>query len=239
VASRTGERTLRFAGGWARVGPWHDQPDVAHVVVATDQRLSASAVRDCVARVRAAGYRAAVTSPLTAAAALPFLSEGFESREQLHVLEHPVSDLERPRSTGFELGRGGRRDRDAVVALDRRAFPPDWQLGESGLREALRATPSVRFRVARHPGDPGLSAFAVTGRAGRQGYLQRLAVDPDTRRRGLGRALVVDALRWVRRTGGRSCLVNTQADNQDALALYEACGFRRLPSGLGVLGCAW
>ena len=79
----------------------------------------------------------------------------------------------------------------------------------------------------------------MTGRAGRQGYLQRLAVDPDTRRRGLGRALVVDALRWVRRTGGRSCLVNTQADNQDALVLYEACGFRRLPSGLGVLGCAW
>jgi len=239
VASRTGERTLRFAGGWARVGPWHDQPDVAHVVVATDHRLSLPAVRDCVARVRAAGYRAAVTSPLTAAAAVPFLAEGFESREQLYVLEHPLSDLERRAGTGLELGRGWRRDRAAVVALDRRAFPPDWQLGQSGLREALRATPSVRFRVAHRPGDPGIVAFAVTGRAGRQGYLQRLAVDPDARRGGLGRALVVDALRWVRRSGGRSCLVNTQTDNQDALALYEACGFRRLPSGLGVLGCAW
>lgn len=239
MASRTGERTLRFAGGWARVGPWHDQPDVAHVVVATDQRLSTPAVRDCVARVRAAGYRAAVTSPLTASAALPFLSEGFESREQLHVLEHPLTDLARPSGTGPQLRRGWRRDRAEVIALDRRAFPPDWQLGDSGLREALRATPSVRFRVAHLPEGDRLGAFAVTGRAGRQGYLQRLAVDPAARRSGLGRALVVDALRWVRRTGGRSCLVNTQADNQDALALYDACGFRRLPSELGVLGCAW
>ncbi|HEV2993775.1 MAG TPA: GNAT family N-acetyltransferase [Acidimicrobiia bacterium] len=239
MASRTGERTLRFAGGWARVGPWHDQPDVAHVVVATDQRLSAPAVRDCIARVRAAGYRAAVTSPLTAAAAVPFLSEGFEPREKLHVLEHPLTDLARPAGPGPHLRRGWRRDRPEVVALDRRAFPPDWQLGDSGLREALRATPSVRFRVADRPGDERIVAFAVTGRAGRQGYLQRLAVDPDARRGGLGRTLVVDALRWVRRTGARSCLVNTQADNQDALALYEACGFRQLPSGLGVLGCAW
>lgn len=239
VASRTGERTLRFAGGWARVGPWHDQPDVAHVVVATDQRLSPPAVRDCVARVRAAGYRAAVTSPLTTAAAVPFLSEGFESREHLHVLEHPLTDLARRSGAGPELRRGWRRDRVEVIALDRRAFPPDWQLGDSGLREALRATPSVRFRVAHRPGDPRIAAFAITGRAGRQGYLQRLAVHPDAQRGGLGRALVVDSLRWVRRSGGRTCLVNTQTDNQDALALYEACGFRRLPSGLGVLGCAW
>jgi len=239
VASRTGERTLRLAGGWARVGPWHDEPEVAHVVVATDQRLSVPAVRDCVASVRAAGYRAAVTSPLTDAAAVPFLSEGFESREQLYVLEHPLSGLERRPARGPQLRRAGRRDRPAVVALDRRAFPPNWQLGDSGLREALRATPAVRFRVAHRPDDPTIAAFAVSGRAGRQGYLQRLAVDPDARRAGFGRTLVVDALRWVRRTGGRSCLVNTQADNQDALALYEACGFRRLPSGLGVLGCAW
>ena len=239
MASRTGERTLRFAGGWARVGPWHDQPDVAHVVVATDRHLSVAAVRDCVARVRAAGYRAAVTSPLTAAAAVPFLAEGFASRERLHVLEHPLAEIELLPRGGPRLRRGGRRDRDAVVALDERAFSSAWRLGQSGLREALRATPAVRVRVAQRPDDPNLAAFAVTGRAGRQGYLQRLAVDPTAQRRGFGRALVVDALRWVRRTGGRSCLVNTQTDNHDALALYEACGFRRLPSGLGVLGCAW
>jgi len=239
VASRTGERTLRFAGGWARIGPWHDELDIAHVVVPTDRHLSAAAVRDCVARVRAAGYRAAVTSPLTAAATVPFLAEGFTPREQLHVLEHPLTEVEPLPRGGPRLRRGRRGDRDAVVAVDDRAFPASWRLGHSGLREALRATPAVRLRVASRPDDPNLAAFAVTGRAGHQGYLQRLAVDPATQRRGFGRTLVVDALRWVRRTGGHSCLVNTQADNHDALALYEACGFRRLPSGLGVLGCAW
>jgi hypothetical protein len=30
--------------------------------------------------------------------------------------------------------------------------------------------------------------------------------------------------------------VNTQWDNEVALALYQSCGFRRLPVGLSVLG---
>ena len=75
----------------------------------------------------------------------------------------------------------------------------------------------------------------MTGRAGHHGYLQRLAVHPSARGRGFGRALIDDALRWIRRGGARQCLVNTQAYNYDALALYEECGFERLPTGLAVL----
>ena len=37
-------------------------------------------------------------------------------------------------------------------------------------------------------------AYAVTGLSGNQGYLQRLAVHPDHRRSGLGRALAITAL---------------------------------------------
>ena len=39
-----------------------------------------------------------------------------------------------------------------------------------------------------------MGGFAITGRAGVTGYLQRLAVDPAHRRRGLARRLVDDAL---------------------------------------------
>ena len=75
----------------------------------------------------------------------------------------------------------------------------------------------------------------MTGRAGRRGFLQRLAVDPAREGHGLGRALVLDGLVWLRRRGVERVVVNTQEANQRALALYEQLGFRRQHAGLAVL----
>ena len=87
-----------------------------------------------------------------------------------------------------------------------------------------------------HPdGGREIVGYAITGRAGPRGYLQRLAVDPLLQRRGIGAALVRDGLRWLRRWGAREVLVNTQVDNRAALALYEALGFRLQADGLAVL----
>ena len=76
----------------------------------------------------------------------------------------------------------------------------------------------------------------MTGRSGRSGYLQRIAVHADARRRGFARTLIADALWWLRRHAVDRALVDTQLDNTAALSLYESCGFRRLPVGLCVLG---
>jgi len=236
VASRTGERTLRLAGGWCRIGVWRDRADVAHLVLPTETALSPDGVEDCLARVRAAGFRAVVTSPLAPDAARPFLDAGLATREELHLLVHRLRGVPRTGGDGRVTSRGWRGDRAAVLDLDARSFSPAWHLGASGLREALTATPRVRFRVVRPGSDPRPVAYAITGQAGSHGYLQRLAVDPAARRHGFGRALVHDALRWLRRHGARRCLVNTQSDNRDALRLYESCRFERLPSGLAVLG---
>lgn len=235
MASRTGERTLRFAGGWARVGPWREHRDVAHLVLSTESVVSAAAVAECVARLRRDGYGSVVTSPFTEAAAAPFLAAGFVHREHLHLLAHSLELVARFDADRPPVRRAWRGDRAAVLDIDAHAFMPSWRLGAAGLREALRATPSVRFRVGHHPGDPFPVAYAVMGRAGHHGYLQRLAVHPSQRGRGFGRALIDDGLRWVRRGGARRCLVNTQENNRDALELYERCGFERLPTGLAVL----
>ncbi len=235
MASRTGERTLRLAGGWARIGPWRDHTDVGHLVLATEGILTPAAVQECVVRVRAAGFGAVVTSPLTLTAAAPFLDAGFSTREELHLLVHRLQPLPHARAVRGSVRRAWRGDRGAVVALDDRSFAPSWRFGAGGLRDALTATPAVRFRVVARPADPTPVAYAVTGRAGGHGYLQRLAVDPSARGAGFGRALVVDALRWLHRHRAERCLVNTQADNRDALRLYETCGFERSPSGLVVL----
>jgi ribosomal protein S18 acetylase RimI-like enzyme len=160
----------------------------------------------------------------------PFLTAGFEPRERLHLLAHDLTPPPEPIRAPIRRARRG--DRQAVLDVDGRAFPQFWQLDEQGLVEALAATPASRFRVAA---DPGVVGYAICGRAGRRGYLQRLAVHPQHQASGLGRALVVDALRWMRRRGADRAVVNTQESNTRALELYERMGFRRLAAGLAVL----
>jgi ribosomal protein S18 acetylase RimI-like enzyme len=258
VAERiTGGRARHHSFGWARATPWRGRRDIAHLVLGDRVPTDPSVVDACLHALQRAGYRAVVTSAVAPADALPFVDAGFDVRERLHLLQHDLDDLP-PRGTEPRSRRAWRNDRDGVLALDDLAFDAFWRLGASGLREALHATPSVRFRVGdgRHGrpspketplaastnggGDSGNGlvgpvAYAITGRAGRQGYLQRVAVHPAGRRHGWGRALVLDALRWLRRHDTRRALVNTQWTNDAALALYESCGFRQLPVGLCVL----
>jgi [ribosomal protein S18]-alanine N-acetyltransferase len=193
-------------------------------------------VERCLARLRGAGYGEVVTNALTPVDSLPFVDAGFTVRERLHLLSHDLSGLEVPTRSSR---RARHADRDVVLRLDARAFAPSWRLaGHGGLTDALRATPVARFRVAENRIAEGTAVvgYAISGRAGDHGYLQRVAVDPGAQGQGWGRALVADGLRWVRRRGAVRALVNTQLANTAALSLYESCGFRRLPVGLCVLG---
>ncbi len=226
---------MRWRGGWARLGPWRGNPEIGHVVVGASAPATQVAVEDCVERLRMLGFEAVVTSALTPKDALAFVDAGFEVRERLHLLEHLGEPPPAPGASLPHTRRARRSDRAAVVDVDTRAFPPFWQLEAAGLEEAIRATPTARFRVVEGPG-ARIAGYAITGRAGRNGYLQRLAVDPTARRAGFGRALVYDALQWLHRHDVSRTLVNTQLDNSRAVALYESCGFRRLPTGLCVLG---
>lgn len=189
-----------------------------------------------VTRLRALGVERIVTGALAPGERAPFLANGFGHHEHLHLLRH---DLQRlpiglDGTDGSTGRRARRRDRPGVLALDHRAFDDFWALDHRGLDDAVRATPTTRFRVVPGRGRAALG-YAVTGRASERGYLQRLAVDPDAQGGGIGRALVVDALRWLRRSGARTAVVNTQAHNHAALHLYRGLGFVDEPDGLTVL----
>ncbi len=77
--------------------------------------------------------------------------------------------------------------------------------------------------------------YAVTGRAGPRGYLQRLAVEPAVSGRGFGTLLVDDALEWLSARSVHTVMVNTQETNARALELYRRIGFVSEPEGLVVL----
>lgn len=223
---------VRWRGERARVGVWRGDDRAATVNPVPDTPpLSGQFVDRVLAELRERGFCSAVTGALTPAESLGFLDAGFRVREELHLLEHPMVELPAP-APGPRRAR--RADRPAVLDLDARSFDDFWHLDDAGLDEAVRATPSSRFRVVGGPGH-SVAGYAVSGRAGVRGYLQRLAVDPSTRRQGIGRALVADALAWMGARGVRRALVNTHVGNEAALCLYRSCGFELLPTPLRVL----
>ena len=220
-------------GDVLRVARWKGDPTIALLTTIPGRpRPLREELARSLERVAAEGYHAVLTGAVEVAEAGVYLDTGFEERARLHVLGRPLDDL--PASTGaYEFHRARRRDRAQVHAVDRAGFGEFWQLDAGGIDDAINATPEAHFRVARRE---AVIAYAICGRAGHQGYVQRLAVHPDHRRAGIGRELVVDGLHWMRRRGARDALVNTQIENDDALALYESLGFRRRGLGLCVLG---
>ncbi|MFL6204259.1 MAG: GNAT family N-acetyltransferase [Acidimicrobiales bacterium] len=232
----TGHRLLPGTDPRPRVGPWRGDTSVAHLTPGRGRPTLAS-VHRVVDDLAATGYRTAITGALSVPDQLPFLQAGFEVHERLHLLVRSVEPL--PEATPAHLRRARHADRPRVLEVDSAAFPSFWRLDGPGLADALAATPSARFRVAtdRRAGRR-VVGYAVTGRAGPRGYLQRLAVEPGHQRAGIGGALVVDGLRWLRRWGAKEVLVNTQEGNEPAVRLYEALGFALRPEGLAVLRLA-
>jgi ribosomal protein S18 acetylase RimI-like enzyme len=120
------------------------------------------------------------------------------------------------------------------LEVDGAAFAPFWRLDHAGLREALKATRQHHLRVVLGP-RRAVAGYAICGVSGRRGFVQRLAVAPDAQGRGIGKALLLDGLYWLRARGAEEVAVNTQVGNETALSLYRRVGFRDDPGGLAVL----
>lgn len=231
----TGHRILPGTDGRLRISAWRGDRNTAHLTPGRG-RLTAAVVAHALVELAEGAYGTALTAALPAAEQGPFLDAGFEVHERLHLLVRTLDDLPQVAPASADLRRGHHADRPAVLAVDAAAFPTFWRLDKAGLEDALAATPTSRLRVAIGRTDPrSLVGYAVTGRAGTRGYLQRLAVDPPAQGAGTGAALVVDGLRWLRRWGAKEVLVNTQESNAAAVRLYERLGFRLQTEGLAVL----
>lgn len=238
VGTTANVQVIRWGGEEARTGPWRGDHQVAYLnPAAGGPAPSAAFVRRCLDQLAANGFSRVVTAALAPLDQAGFLGAGFHVEERLRVLVHDLDPLPEPPFLDpvlQVLRRCRDTDRAAVLDVDHQAFGPFWQLDQHGLEEALGATPHARFRVVSEATGQ-VVGYAITGRAGRRGFVQRLAVGPQHQGRGLGRALVLDGLRWLRRWRVERAVVNTQVDNDRALALYAGLGFRSEAAGLSVL----
>jgi len=110
---------------------------------------------------------------------------------------------------------GTSADLDALVDLERRCFGSGaWG---SGLVEQALAAGQVLV-----VDDAGYVVVRVVGDVA---DLDRIAVEPDRRGRGLGRALLAAAVTRAATAGAERMLLEVADDNASALALYSSAGF--------------
>jgi ribosomal protein S18 acetylase RimI-like enzyme len=189
---------------------------------------------------RSTGAREIRTGALFPGSTAAFVELGFHTVDTLALLERPVprpADTRRGQTRSLPNGARLRRLRPAMLheaaTIDGRAFASDWSNDVSALADIMGATPHHRSRSVHLGGR--MVAFSISGRADHAGYVQRLAVDPSARRRGLASNLLDDAGRWMERRGVTRAMVNTASDNQAALALYESGGVVIQPDRLEIL----
>lgn len=114
-------------------------------------------------------------------------------------------------------------DVDAIAASEADNLGADaWScaLVEEGVAGRL---PTVHYLVAEQDGR--VVGHAVASVVADVAELQRIAVDPEHRRRGLAGALLDGVVDLAEREGAERLLLEVREDNADALAFYDRHGF--------------
>ena len=116
-------------------------------------------------------------------------------------------------------------DRAAAVALWHAAgLTRPWNPPEEDIARAVAGPTSA---VLGGFDGTALVATAMVGNDGHRGWLYYVAVDPDRRRSGHGRALVAAAEAWLTAAGAPKIQLMVRAGNDDAVAFWRALGYAR------------
>ena len=116
----------------------------------------------------------------------------------------------------------GPADLDGVQDVDRASFGTPWT---RAMYEQELMHPGLAFiAVLRLPGTPvaGYCAYRIVAD---ELQINNVAVRPEFRRRGHGRALVEFALRHARDAGAATAFLEVRRSNQGARRLYHDLGF--------------
>jgi len=118
------------------------------------------------------------------------------------------------------------QDIEAVAEIERQSFEHPWSpnLFLRELQSAISRIVVARETEASHAVLGYLCRWVVADEM----QIQNLAVHPEHRRRGIGRALMTHVLEEGRSLALRCVTLEVRDGNAEAVALYEALGFARV-----------
>lgn len=114
-------------------------------------------------------------------------------------------------------------DREQVIALWRACgLTRPWNDPVVDFDFALTSATST---ILAHEIDGAIAASVMVGHDGHRGALYYLAVAPEHRQKGLGRAAVVAAENYLKNLGVWKINLMIRDENQQAIGFYKAIGF--------------
>ncbi len=220
-----------FRRGWARATarPWNDVESDAALRL---MRGGEAFLQACTDRLITNGAPSVLSPPLPRNARRTWEDAGYRVFLDLALMRLGLES-----TPGAPSHLVVESDNDLIsdlIKIDAAAFSPFWRFDHQGLKEAMEATGRSSVLIIRDS-DGRAAGFAIVGFGSAISYLQRVAVHPDWQGQGMGRSLLRVAARKARAAGARVMLLNTQPDNDPALALYESEGYVRLPEPLSLL----
>ena len=142
---------------------------------------------------------------------------------ELPHLDRSAPELHLPPTTA-ELRTAAVADIGDLARLDAACFNVLWHMGPADLRQLVLFG---QLTLAEMAGS--LAGYLALTTRDDVAQVARLAVHPAWSGHGLGRQLLAGGLRAAADLGCRRAVLNTQADNQRAQALYRSLGFH--PTG--------
>lgn len=129
----------------------------------------------------------------------------------------------------WKLRRATADDLDAIMAIEASEFANDaWS---SAMMSAEISDRNGYYLVAHPVGEPTqVKAYAGLRAPFRSGQadIQTIAVSPDSRRHGIGRALMNALMAEARDRGATELFLEVRDDNPSAQRLYDSLGFERI-----------
>lgn len=127
-----------------------------------------------------------------------------------------------------------------LAALQNRCFAGTWgfcpntaeeikyylDLTDSRLKDVLAARTRKNENIIGYCWTQMLTR-AKTARSGRKGRIHMFGVDPNYQGKGIGKALLIEGLHYLKNKGAEDVELTVDKKNKGALALYSSLGFKR------------
>ena len=123
----------------------------------------------------------------------------------------------------MEIRKFRSRDREPLIQLWKTVFPDDPAHNEpSSVLEAKLKVDDLIFVVEQ---EGGIVGACIAGYDGHRGWLYAVAVEPEYRRRGIGKRLVQTAMDSLKEMGCIKVNIQIRSTNTEVAAFYRSLGY--------------